>query len=64
MTYKKFMSLFLLAGSIVSTLCSCAATDSSAVVGYVDEQILYAMQLSIFARSFSLIAAEHPVKVA
>lgn len=34
MTYKKFMSLFLLAGSIVSTLCSCAATDSSAVVGY------------------------------
>lgn len=26
--------------------------------------ILYAMQLSIFARSFSFIAAEHPVKVA
>lgn len=26
--------------------------------------ILYAMQFSIFARSFSLIAAEHPVKVA
>ena len=25
---------------------------------------LYAMQFSIFARSFSLIAAEHPVKVA
>lgn len=37
MTYKKFMSLFLIAGSISSTLCSCAATDSSAVVGYVDE---------------------------
>lgn len=26
--------------------------------------ILYAMQFSIFTRSFSLIAAEHPVKVA
>ena len=26
--------------------------------------ILYAMLFSIFARSFSLIAAEHPVKVA
>ena len=37
MTYKKFMSLFLIAGSIASTLCSCAATDSSAVVGYIDE---------------------------
>lgn len=31
------MSLFLIAGSIASTLCSCAATDSSAVVGYIDE---------------------------
>lgn len=48
MTYKKFMSLFLLAGSIVSTLCSCAATDSSAVVGYVDEHPITMEEFNYF----------------
>lgn len=48
MTYKKFMSLFLLAGRIVSTLCSCAATDSSAVVGYVDEHPITMEEFNYF----------------
>ena len=42
------MSLFLLAGSIVSTLCSCAATDSSAVVGYVDEHPITMEEFNYF----------------
>lgn len=42
------MSLFLLAGSIVSTLCSCAATDSSAVVGYVDEHPITMEEVNYF----------------
>lgn len=33
-------------------------------LSHVQQPLLYAMQFSIFARSFSLIAAEHPVKVA
>lgn len=48
MTYKKFMSLFLIAGSIASTLCSCAATDSSAVVGYVDEHPITMEEFNYF----------------
>lgn len=48
MTYKKFMSLFLIAGSISSTLCSCAATDSSAVVGYVDEHPITMEEFNYF----------------
>ena len=42
------MSLFLLAGSIVSTLCSCAATDSSAVVGYIDEHPITMEEFNYF----------------
>ena len=48
MTYKKFMSLFLIAGSIASTLCSCAATDSSAVVGYIDEHPITMEEFNYF----------------
>ena len=33
-------------------------------LSHVQQPLLYAMQFSIFTRSFSLIAAEHPVKVA
>lgn len=42
------MSLFLIAGSIASTLCSCAATDSSAVVGYIDEHPITMEEFNYF----------------